>query len=688
MTNAYSRKEITHIDEMNRRAVCSMQWLVEPRNMKGAATHPITHNNKLKLLICGQKGFDDIAKEIARAEHTIDICCWGFDPGMELQRSGSPTWPRGATFGDLLINAAKRGVQIRLLIWTDWIGGELVNNMPGYTDGGSGWYAENREAELKKISAERCINDLRKFNKEGNFFEWRVPFGLSVQFPLPDDQIPGKAREHYCYCWFSLVMEGWMPGITLRTRSGSPDAIKRSLASEQVQPAGFSQFEVEKAGYVHMGTHHQKTILIDYAHKAGCKAVGYVMGLNSVTDYWDTAEHKLEDPLREAGGKAEQSESVQVTSIDAGFKTLKPYQDYACRIDAGLALVDVHRNFLGGWIRVGGGKGENLATMNLELLAAPPPSALRREAEPGDSTVQVVRTQPEENDKSIQDAFWQATATAATTAGYIYIENQYFQCEHWAQHLMECRRQTISKWRASSNAAGKTREDMPMLYLFVVTPVPERAQMIPRTHDTLATLGAHGGMKGQNQLIKEQNEMKPHMVVPRLGRPVLVPHALPTVVKHANSIVHPDAARLEAEYGLKVCVAMLNTCAFENGHWRYREIYVHSKLMIANDTFLMVGSANANQRSFAVDSEIDVAVLDPVQATNLRREVWAMMSGSLVDGGDGGPAALMNTFRQWTVLMDKNLSKRNSAKQNASDRKLRGFILRLEDMRSSFLRLG
>lgn len=686
MANEYSRKETTHIDEVKRSAASSMQWLVEPLSKKGAATHPITHNNKLKFFICGQEGFGDIAAEIARAEKTIDLCCWGFDPGMELKRNSS-TWPRGDTFGDLLIAAARRGVKVRLLVWKDWLGSKLVHNMPGHTHGTSPWFHRDDEAGANLINSRHSLELIRNFNKDSKKFKSKAYLrSIASDFPVDESALPIMAREEYCYSWFQAVIKGHFKNIAMCTRVGKSEAIRRSLENAPQQPRDFSKLEIERAGFLGMGTHHQKTILIDYAYKEGRRAVGYVMGLNSVTDYWDTAEHNLEEPLREAGGDSEKKESVQVDPPDPGFVTLKPYQDYACRIDAGHALVDVHINFVGAWARAGGDPLEPYP--DLELLADKPPAALLRKAEPGDSTVQVVRTQPEENDKSIQEAYWQATAMAATTAGYIYLENQYLQCEHWAQHLLECRRKTISKWRSSSKKAGKKREDMPILYLFIVTPVPEREQMIPRTYDTLATFGEHKGMEGQDNVVEKWNKKMPEKVRSGYGTVANAPHKLPDVVEHANGINKPNALELEEKYGLKVCVAMLNTCDFESARWRYREIYIHSKLMISNDVFFTLGSANTNQRSFAVDSEINVAVQDPKKTKEIRKRVWKLLSGSKVSGGDGGPKDLATAFRNWSVLMKENLGKRNSDELGADQKKLLGFILPLEDKRSSLIRLG
>src|SRR5213595_4116163 len=116
MADPIKRTETVYIDEVNCKATSSVQWFLEKRS----GTHPITHNNQLQLFICGEDSFADIADQIRCAKKSIDLCCWGFDPGMELERSGS-TWPRGATYGDLLIAAAKRGVKIRLLVWYDYI---------------------------------------------------------------------------------------------------------------------------------------------------------------------------------------------------------------------------------------------------------------------------------------------------------------------------------------------------------------------------------------------------------------------------------------------------------------------------------------------------------------------------------------------------------------------------------------
>ena len=51
MTEAINRTETTYVDARTGTARCTVQWLLENRNLKGKTTHPITHNNKLTMFI-------------------------------------------------------------------------------------------------------------------------------------------------------------------------------------------------------------------------------------------------------------------------------------------------------------------------------------------------------------------------------------------------------------------------------------------------------------------------------------------------------------------------------------------------------------------------------------------------------------------------------------------------------------
>ncbi|MES2739489.1 MAG: phospholipase D-like domain-containing protein [Pseudomonadota bacterium] len=679
------RIETTHIDEVTRTARGVTQWFAENLNLHGRATHPITHNNRLTVFICGEESFADIAAQIAAAKESIDLCCWGFDPGMELMRSGS-SWPRGVTYGDLLIAAAKRGVKVRLLVWYDPVGSGPARNMPGHSHDRHSWVTGPGGPNPEHMSAQNSIAMLREELAKPSIKRHPDLRGDDAQLVR---LTPFLARREYCSSWYAAAFQGLLKGISVCKRSGSTKDIKASLARETHQPAGLSDAEFERLGMVHLGTHHQKPILIDYGYEGGRKAVGYVMGLNSVTDYWDSSAHLIDDPRRERCGAHDGQD---------GFSHVKPYQDYACRIEGGRALTALYENFTTGWDRAIGRRWPDVQCYyqgtSAQCHFIPP--ALLCKAVPGDSTVQIVRTQPEDQDKSIRDIYFQATDIATLAGGYLYVENQYFQYEEWAQRLMKKRKDVVAGWNRGRRSQNKGMEDMPFMHVFIVIPVPERAQMIPRTYNTLATLGSHTGMTGQVALIEAQNQRRPTVVHDEFGVRSELGAQLSPVVIHANSIDKPDLLTLEETFGLKVSVAMLNVCdlklSSESGRsritWRYREIYIHSKLLLVNDGFLTLGSANLNQRSMAVDSEINIATDNPALARDLRERIWMQHSGGTISGGGGTKTEIKEAFEEWTKLMKKNRDKKFSKSANALDKKMTGFLLPLEDPRSSTSLLG
>ncbi|MFI5274441.1 MAG: phosphatidylserine/phosphatidylglycerophosphate/cardiolipin synthase family protein [Ktedonobacterales bacterium] len=54
----------------------------------------------------------------------------------------------------------------------------------------------------------------------------------------------------------------------------------------------------------------------------------------------------------------------------------------------------------------------------------------------------------------------------------------------------------------------------------------------------------------------------------------------------------------------------------------YRPVYTHAKVAIVDDLWWTVGSANLNSRGMATDAEINVGVLDPASAHELRLRLW------------------------------------------------------------------
>jgi phosphatidylserine/phosphatidylglycerophosphate/cardiolipin synthase-like enzyme len=196
-TENYLRTETVHIDEVSCKGTSTVQWFAENKNKKGSATHPITHNNKLSLHICGKEGFAAIAKDIQEAKGSIDLVCWGFDPGMELLRNEYKwIWPRSETYGDLLIAAGRRGVQVRLLVWYSYSGGKMQEHMPGHTHGTNPWRREESDLEAQKIHAKRSLQLIQEHARDNRHKkEWNLSATGSRPWPGRSIAAAGTKRH-------------------------------------------------------------------------------------------------------------------------------------------------------------------------------------------------------------------------------------------------------------------------------------------------------------------------------------------------------------------------------------------------------------------------------------------------------------------------------------------------------------
>ena len=157
----------------------------------------------------------------------------------------------------------------------------------------------------------------------------------------------------------------------------------------------------------------------------------------------------------------------------------------------------MYANFARAWERIG---------YDLDDPNDIPPAIKNKVRQASHSSVQIVRTQPQEQDKTIKEMYFLATDQAALASGYLYIENQYFQYQEWSERLVQARENVISAWKAGAAKAGKSKAEMPLMHVFIVIPVPERQQMVPRTYDTLAVLGQQSTMAGQSEFIDSENK--------------------------------------------------------------------------------------------------------------------------------------------------------------------------------------
>lgn len=94
-----------------------------------------------------------------------------------------------------------------------------------------------------------------------------------------------------------------------------------------------------------------------------------------------------------------------------------------------------------------------------------------------------------------------------------------------------------------------------------------------------------------------------------------------------------------------------------------------------------LGSANLNQRSMSVDSEINIAATGSLYAADLRQRVFTLHSGG-ENQGYGNPDELPDKFKLWKKTMNDNLSKMKKRQP------MTGFLLPFEDHRSTTSLMG
>ena len=117
---------------------------------------------------------------------------------------------------------------------------------------------------------------------------------------------------------------------------------------------------------------------------------------------------------------------------------------------------------------------------------------------------------------------------------------------------------------------------------------------------------------------------------------------------------------------------------------RYEDVYIHSKLLLVDDVFCTLGSANINTRSMSTDSEINLATLDTAGqgfVREHRQRIWQNLAGSDLNGGMDLNATSA-VHGKWKDRMD------NNQKQNKKDLFMfdkNSHIVPFEDKRTPFM---
>ncbi|KAH7431902.1 hypothetical protein KP509_08G072300 [Ceratopteris richardii] len=368
-----------------------------------------------------------------------------------------------------------------------------------------------------------------------------------------------------------------------------------------------------------MFTHHQKLVVVDAplpgsSNEDERRIVSFVGGIDLCDGRYDTQFHSLFRTLDTVHKADFHQPNFPGASLKMGGPR-EPWHDIHSKLE-GQAAWDVLHNFEQRWLKQG--HEGKLVTLQ-EIPAIIPPSPVMYTEDPNSWNVQVFRSidggaahgfpdNPEDAckaglvsgkesviDRSIQDAYIHAIRRAKN---FIYIENQYFlgSCASWdndkdaaAVHLIPVE---LALKIACKIEAGER------FSVYVVVPMwPEG---IPESGSVQAILDwMHKTMEMMYKIIAQALQAKG--LYDESPRDYLTFFCLGNRERRlGDEYVPPDSPEEGSDYKL----------AQDNRRFM---IYVHSKMMIVDDEYIIVGSANINQRSMdgGRDSEIAMGAYQP-----------------------------------------------------------------------------
>ncbi|XP_018014326.1 phospholipase D gamma 1 [Hyalella azteca] len=374
-------------------------------------------------------------------------------------------------------------------------------------------------------------------------------------------------------------------------------------------------------------SHHQKTVITDVASQGGDgksrHLVAFLGGLDLTTGRYDTPEHPLFATL-DKEHKNDFVNNVVKTTVDSGPR--QPWHDIHCQVE-GPAVEDILENFTGRWIKQGLKDDTSINFNNVEL---------KHHVLSKDSwNVQIFRSISHDSfhfrilnlknifKKSgvmIEDSIHKAYVHHIKRAQhFIYIENQYFM---GSSHLWtKCRDIEISNL-VPLEIATKITEKIKQkeeFVVYVVLPMfpegsPENGWMQAMLHWQFHTIEMMYGMIGK--AIAEANiqaSPQDYLMFFCLGKR----EGYDSVPQRLKAPLTAPAEK-----------------AFTN---RRLMIYVHSKMAIFDDEYIIVGSANINDRSLrgTRDTEIAMGAFQPHlndptkgEVSQFRKSLWAEHFGS------------------------------------------------------------
>lgn len=578
-------------------ATASMNWFLDSQESSPVAA-------TFRPLINGKEAFTTLHEKIEKAEHSIDIAIWGFQPSMHLKRDG-----KSKCIGDLLIEKAKAGVQVRILVWSipfkiQTFSEANMGNAPGVFSGG--------------------VAGVTKAQKQ---YDRNWYLAREGKLHTLDPHASQNIQKSYPHLW-ELSKSSYQKNLKFKTRS---------VESQSNQYEDKELPENAKATLRLFPSHHQKTVLIDY--EVPHKAVGFVMEHNMLDNYWDDNSHI----------------SGKVSAPNQGKNVDTPLQDVSS-IVSGEVLWYINRNFCQSWDKVSSEKlGEKRKALTFDKYP------FNKSAGGTPLMAQILRTYDKPDIEDIKKIYLQ---NIKRVTSYIYTENQYFRWPPLAEAFIKHWQNLRSKGRpanmpihwfvvtnSSDDGLGKgTYTTNKMLEKLGRQDVMPNVALThtDRIEFLEASLGNnHAQGQGSASTIakwkRELAELKESQKQRSGTREQ-------SYTKNAEEVREKEfVKKLKKELGVKVHVCTLTA----SNAWK--EVYIHSKVTIIDDVFTVISSANLNTRSMQVDTELGIFTENGAVARKLRKDLWKLHTRDLHKANNA--AGKFDNVANPDAMNDPNIAK-------------------------------
>lgn len=409
----------------------------------------------------------------------------------------------------------------------------------------------------------------------------------------------------------------------------------RDCMTKMLTQQGIQEWSDQELALTKGASHHQKMLLIDCEDANNAKA--FILGLNLSPEYRDNLNHYYD---------------YNPDAPDVNW------QDLGCVVE-GPIIRPIHWHFLQAWERAHGRSLNNYPLINYKIKGSHAP--------------QFCCTQFQENRQEILTSYEKAIGNAHD---YIYMENQYFRYIPLAEQI----KQRALQLKHTPRLYGKTASDH--LYLFVVTHY-EIELAIGNTMNTYRMLVELGQQQLMPAIQKTLSEYDPNAWLKTIEisqeqkEKILSPKDEQRIkkIEDIKDLTDIDKYDLDSDKkpfelfeveGLKVVIGALYTDSTKTatteqhkGPISYRGVNLHSKLLLVDDLFTSVGSANIHTRGFFTDSEANISLPDHDTAYQIRSTLWQAHANRSYDNNHTTSSAsircdIKENFKHWNRMMDDN----------------------------------